>query len=285
MILVADSGSSKTDWILALPKSQHLAFQTAGINPYFLSEKDIFKIFQQVAEIQPYAAKVKEIYFFGAGCSSPDKHEIVSNGLSSFFKKAFISVDTDLTGCAYATCGHYKGFACILGTGSNIAFFDGNDVEISTHGMGYILGDEGSGTYFGKKLLTDYLYGKMPDDIKKPFAKEYKLSKETVIHNVYMQLNPNLYLASFAKFMGGHSAHPYIEQILYAGFDEYVKTHILSYTKHEEFVCHFVGSIAFHFKEVLVKVCRANGVQAGKILKQPIDELYKFILKRENANN
>ncbi|MDF3078696.1 MAG: N-acetylglucosamine kinase [Sphingobacteriaceae bacterium] len=283
MILVADSGSSKTDWILSLPGAKRLAFRTPGINPYFLSEKDIVKIFHQVAEIQPYADKVKEIYFFGAGCSSPDKHEVVSNGLSAFFKKAFVSVDNDMIGCAYATCGEYKGLTCILGTGSNIAFFDGKDIYQSNHGLGFILGDEGSGTYLGKKLLTDYLYGRMPDNLKKLFIKSHKVDKETVIQHVYMMPSANLYLASFARFLSEQRGNKYIDGLLYQSFDDFIKTCVLTYPKHQEFACHFVGSIAFHFKDILSQACKDNGVQVGKILKHPIDELFQFILKREKA--
>jgi glucosamine kinase len=168
MILVADSGSSKTDWLLSVPGQQTKAFKSAGLNPYFLTEKEITKILQdQVPDMIAFASDITEIYFFGAGCSSPDRHEIVSNAYQLFFLNAYISVDSDLLASAYATCGHEKGFCCVLGTGSNISFFDGEDIHDGQHGLGYVLGDEGSGTWFGKALITDYLYGNMPDDIQR----------------------------------------------------------------------------------------------------------------------
>src|SRR5258708_25233378 len=201
MILVADSGSSKTDWLLTLPNQEVQQFRTSGLNPYFLTEKEIVKIIQeQVPEMVAFAAEIKEIYFFGAGCSSPDRHEIVSNALSYLFTKPYISVDSDLLGCAYATCGHEKGLCCVLGTGSNISFFDGEDIHSGKHGLGYVLGDEGSGTWFGKALITDFLYGNMPTDIHALFDQSYTLNKEIVINHVYQQQEANSYLASFAKF-------------------------------------------------------------------------------------
>src|SRR5476649_2957949 len=191
MILVADSGSSKTDWLLSLPKQELKDFRTPGLNPYFLSEKEIVKVMQDKAtDLLAYSNKVTEIYFFGAGCSSPDRHEIVTNALSTLFPKAYISVDSDLLGSAYATCGHEKGLCCVLGTGSNISFFDGEEVHSGKHGLGYVLGDEGSGTWFGKALVTDFLYGNMPKEISKPFYEQYHLDKESVIKNVYQTPSP-----------------------------------------------------------------------------------------------
>src|ERR1700733_13059076 len=181
MILVADSGSSKTDWLLAISQQEAQQFRTAGLNPYFLSEKEIVKVLQdQGGELITRAAEITEIYFFGAGCSSPDRHEIVSNVLSVIFPKAFISVDSDVLGSAYATCGHEKGLCCVLGTGSNISYFDGENIFEGKHGLGYVLGDEGSGTWFGKRLITDFLYGIMPEGIYKKFEHEYHLDRETV---------------------------------------------------------------------------------------------------------
>src|ERR1700744_6386061 len=203
MILVADSGSSKTDWLLALPQQETKLFKTAGLNPYFLTEKEITKILQeQAGEMIAYANEVTEIYFFGAGCSSPDRHEIVSNAISQLFPKAFVSIDSDLLGSAYATCGHEKGLCCVLGTGSNISFFDGEEIHAGKHGLGFVLGDEGAGTWFGKTLITDFLYGNMPHNISVKFNEDYHLDREVVIKNVYQKPAANTYLASFSRFLG-----------------------------------------------------------------------------------
>lgn len=279
MLLVADSGSSKADWILTISENQSISFRTAGINPFFFSEKEIIKIFNETPEIQDYTDKVTEIYFFGAGCSSPDRREIISNALSKIFKNAFVSVDIDLVACIYATTGTSKGLCCILGTGSNISYFDGEKIQVSKHGLGYILGDEGSGTYFGRKLITGFLYGTMPQDLAEKFYSKYTIDKESIIKKVYQEPAPNFYLASFAPFMSENLEHPYVIDLLEKGFNEFIETNIKSYPDYKLHTCHFVGSIAFHFSSVLKRLCEEKGIKVGKILKHPIEELSLFISK------
>ena len=284
MILVADSGSSKTDWLLHIPQQEPVSFKTAGLNPYFLTEKEIVKILQdQLPDLIALAPEITEIYFFGAGCSSPDRHEIVSNALSTFFTRSYISVDSDLLASAYATCGHEKGFCCVLGTGSNISFFDGEDIHDGQHGLGYVLGDEGSGTWFGKILITDYLYGTMPHEVSLKFKEAYHLTKETVIKNVYQKARANSYLASFAKFIPGIRDTEYGQALLHKGLLEFVETNIKTHTQYTKFKCHFVGSIAYVFADELKAICEANGVHVGKIIRQPINDLLEFIVKRANS--
>jgi len=280
MILVADSGSSKTDWMGYHP-NEPIKFHTQGINPYFLNAQDIAKLFTRKKDLGFNPDDVKEIYFFGAGCSSPDKHEVISNGLSLFFTKAFISVEHDLLGSAYATCGNKEGLTCILGTGSNISYYDGDVVHTSKHGLGYVLGDEGSGTHFGKKLVTSYLYGKMPKELAVLFAQEYKIDKETVISNVYQSASPNTYLASLSKFMVKHTDHPFISKLIYDVFQEFVQTNIKDYSNYRNLDCHFVGSIAFYYQDILHEVCKVNGVKIGNIMQKPIEGIYDYILKKE----
>ena len=281
MILVADSGSSKTDWLLAIPQQEAQQFRTAGLNPYFLSEKEIVKILQdQATDIIAHTADITEIYFFGAGCSSPDRHEIVSNALSQLFPKAFISIDSDLLGSAYATCGHEKGLCCVLGTGSNISFFDGEDIHAGKHGLGFVLGDEGSGTWFGKALITDFLYGNMPEDISKKFNETYHLTREAVIQNVYQKPRANSYLASFSKFLSEIRDTDYAQNLLQSGLLEFIETNIKSYPQYNKYKCNFVGSISYVFADELHALCKTHGVRAGKIIKQPIHDLLQFILEK-----
>jgi len=279
MLLVADSGSSKADWILTLSENESISFRTAGINPFFLSEKKIVEIFEGCTEIQNYTDQVKEIYFFGAGCSSPDRRELISNALSKIFKNAFISVEIDLIACIYATTGLSKGICCIIGTGSNISYFDGTKVHDSKHGLGYILGDEGSGTYLGRKLITGFLYGTMPEALAKDFYTKYQIDKESIIKRIYQEPSPNFYLASFAPFLSENIAHPYIIELLESGFTEFIETNIKSYADYKIHTCHFVGSIAFHFSDILKRLCEEKGIKVGKILKHPIEELSLFISK------
>lgn len=283
MILVADSGSSKTDWLLTLPDQEARQFRTSGLNPYFLTEKEIVKIIQeQVPEMVAFAADIKEIYFFGAGCSSPDRHEIVSNALSYLFTKSYISVDSDLLGCAYATCGHEKGLCCVLGTGSNISFFDGEDIHEGKHGLGFVLGDEGGGTWFGKALIIDFLYGNMPQEISAKFNDEFHLDKEIVIKKVYQTPNANSYLASFSKFVSNIRTTEYAQNLLHKGLLEFIETNVKSYPEYHNYKCHFVGSIAYVFSNELKAVCKQNGIHVGKIIRQPIHDLMAFILSRND---
>ncbi len=281
MLLVADSGSSKTDWKLLLPNGDTQSFQTAGINPIFSNEKEIFRILSYLNQFAPFASKIKEIFFFGAGCNSPDRREFVSNALTSKFVNGFVSVETDLTGAAYATCGSSAGLNCIIGTESNISFFDGNNISEINSGLGYILGDDASGTYFGKKLITDFLYHKMPEKLAVVFQKTYQISKETVIKNIYQKPLANYYLASFALFMGALEDDPYIQNILTNSLTDYVLNNITNYQKYKQFKTHFVGSIAYNFKKTLLKVCEQYEVNVGHILEKPIDALFDFIKQRE----
>ena len=281
MLLVADGGSTKTDWILQLPDKSIEKHHSNGLNPFFLSEKDIIRNLNHYKPFQQIAENITEVHFFGASCSSPDRREIISNALSAKFKNAFISVESDLLGSALSTCKDKPGFCCILGTESNISFFDGNEIHPSKHGLGYLLGEEGSGTYFGKTLITDYLYQRAPQDIISLFNNTYQINKEIVIKNIYQKPMPNFYLASFAQFMGQNQEHPYIQKILKTGFQEFIKTHVCSYPNYKDFYCHFVGSIAFHFEENLKEVCSEYEINMGKIIEKPIDDLYEFIRIRE----
>jgi glucosamine kinase len=280
MILVADSGSSKTDWMAYSPE-KNLTFNTQGINPYFLNAQEIVKILTKNKELADIASEVKDVYFFGAGCLNPDKREIVSNGLSAFFKNAFISVDHDLMGSAYATCGDKKGLACILGTGSNIAYYDGNTVYTGNHGLGYILGDEGSGTFFGKKMVVAYLHKTMPTDLLEKFEETFHVTKEIVVENVYQKPFPNSYLASFSRFMIQHKHHPFIQQVLKDGFQEFIDTNVKTYKDYESLECNFVGSISYYYQEELRAVFAENNLEIGKTLQKPIEGIFDYILKRE----
>ncbi len=280
MILVADSGSSKTDWMAYSP-SQTLSFSTQGINPYFANAQDVVRILSKNKDISAIASQVKEVYFFGAGCLNPDKHEIISNGLSSFFKNAFISVDHDLLGSAYATCGDKKGLACILGTGSNIAYYDGQNVYNGKHGLGYILGDEGSGTYFGKKMLISFLHKSMPADLREIFKETFEINKDIAVENIYQKPFPNSYLATFSRFMVQHRQHPFIQKTLKDGFQEFIDTNVKDYKNYKTLECNFVGSISYYYQEELRAVFAENNLKIGKTLQKPIEGIFEYILKRE----
>lgn len=285
MILVADSGSSKTDWLLAQSNQEPVKYNTSGLNPYFLTDKEIMRVIQeQVPDMAALGTQIDEIYFFGAGCSSPDRREIVSNALSQLYPKAFISVDSDMLGSAYATCGHHKGLCCVLGTGSNITFFDGEETHDGKHGLGFVLGDEGAGTWFGKVLITDYLYGNMPSGIEAEFKKAFKPNKDAVIKSVYQKRAANSYLASFAKFLSTIRESAYGHNLIRRGLLEFIQTNIQSYPEYQQYTCHFVGSIAYFFSDELKAICAEHDINVGKIMQHPIYHLLQFILKRNQLH-
>jgi glucosamine kinase len=284
MLLIADSGTSKTDWILTAPGTESLVFKTPGLNPFFLSEKEMIKLLNQHAQdMFAFAEVVEELYFFGAGCSNPDRREVVSNALSQFFPRSFISVDSDLQGSVFATCGNNAGLCCILGTGSNIAFYDGENIQNSNHGLGYILGDEGSGSSIGKRLITDFLYGNMPSAIHAKFEKLYGLTKESVIRNMYLKSGANFFLASFAKFLTKIRESEYAQTVIRESLTEFIITHIKASPQHRDTVCHFVGSVAYVFERELRECCDQYGIMVGKVIHKPIYELEKYILNQQES--
>lgn len=284
MILVVDSGSYKSDWMFQSKEGELLTLRSSGINPFFTKEKEMVNSISQIKELKPYFSEIREVYFFGSGCTSPDRREIVSNALSHFFSNAFISIDNDVIGSAYATCGKKEGFIATLGTGSSISFFDGKSVLLGKQGLGFVLGDVGSGAWYGKKLVTSFLYGSMPEDLAADFELEYALTKDIVIENVYRKNNPNVYLASFAPFLSKHKNHSYVLMLLQKGFESFMESNVCLYPDYKEHVCHFVGSIAYHFSDALQEVSEKYEVQVGKIIKQPIQNLYEYIIEREKQS-
>lgn len=281
MILVADSDSSKTYWILQLPGSEFIEFETKGINPFYISEKEIVKVLNSSGEVLKEALNVSEVHFFGAGCSNPDRREIVSNALSAVFKNAFINVENKVIGCVYATCGSRKGITGILSTGSQAAYFDGETVHYSKQGLGFILGDEGSATYFGKMLIAAYLYDQMPPALHRSFKALYHVDKETVMNNVYQKTTSNVYLASFTDFMVENKNSSFIQDLLMEGFRAFLNESIIRFPHYKEVVCHFVGPIAFDFRETLTSACAEFQINVGTILRHPIKEIYDFVLRQE----
>ncbi len=283
MILVADSGSTKCDWLL-LNGGESIPTKTMGFNPFFHSIELIKSELALNDLLTANREKVSSVFFYGAGCSSAERKQIIINALSFYFPNAEeLVVDHDLTGAALATCGREPGIACILGTGSNSCLFDGRMVHEEVPALGHMLGDEGSGSFFGKILLSEFLYKKLPQDLHEAFEAEFKLLKEDIFFHVYNQPNPNVYLASFMKFVSRHKQHPHFKKMMFAGLKKFADIHILCYEKYAELPVHFVGSIAFHFEEILSEVAKVSGFTLGKIIKKPIDSLSEFhLLKHEN---
>ena len=196
--------------------------------------------------------------------------------MQSIFVNAKISIEEDMLAAVYASTGKEPALVCILGTGSNSCYFDGNKTQMLTPSLGYILMDEASGNYFGKKLIIDYYYHKMPKRIAEKFEKEFNLDADFIKQNLYREPNPNMYLANFAKFMFEFKEDKYIKRIIKKGFQEFFKYRVLSYNKSPETAIYFIGSIAFYFRDILEKIAHKNQLKITDVIQRPIDNLLEF---------
>jgi hypothetical protein len=283
MLLVADSGSTKCDWILVKSNGERLETNTMGFNPFFHNEELIASEISKNEILMSHADKILNIYFFGAGASSKQRNTIVENGLKKVFKNTVeLRVDHDLIGAAIATAEDDPGIACILGTGSNSCYYDGTTVHEVVPALGYILGDEGSGAYFGKILLSKYLYKKLPIELATALENEYGVTKESIFEAVYNKPNPNVYLASFMRFARDHNDHPFFKEMIYKGISGFINIHVWCYENFREVPVHFVGSIAYYFKDTLEEVAKNYRFTIGKIVKKPVTPLADYYCKKLN---
>ncbi|MEZ4804574.1 MAG: hypothetical protein R2852_03600 [Bacteroidia bacterium] len=253
MILVADSGSTKCDWMfLGITKvPRHM--ESMGLNPFFHKKEFISKEVKKTFKDHTLT-KFTHVYFYGTGCSTESNKELMKDALSEVFTEAEIVVSHDLDAAALATCNNKEGIACILGTGSNACYWGGKSIlpQIPSFGLGYILGDEGSGMHMGKLLLKAYFYNDMPINIRL-FFESNNHNKEQVLENVYGKANTNVYLASYSKFLADNINFKYIESIVLTSFRDFFNTHIVKYSKHKSVPVNFVGSIAYIFKSSCIK--------------------------------
>jgi len=218
----------------------------------------------------------KEIHFYGTGCSNAANIKLVKDSLKKVFPKAKVFVDHDLAGAAKALCGKEKGIACILGTGSNSCYYNGKKIIKNSPGLGYILGDEGSGTYLGKKVIQYYLYNTFDPDLMDRFNAKYNTNTIEILESVYKKPLPNKYLANFATFLVENRGHYMVENIIEDGFNDFFFNHIYKYRESWTLPIHFVGSIAYGFKDVLKEICDSYELKLGKVIKNPIDGLVKY---------
>jgi len=273
--LIADSGSTKTEWCLLEGKKKKQIF-TQGLSPYFLSSEQIQNILEY--ELRPALKKIEpdEIFFYGTGCSNPANVKLVKHAIQKIFTKTKISVDHDLMGAAKALCGNEKGIACILGTGSNSCYYNGNKIIKNSPGLGFILGDEGSGAYLGRKVVQYYLYNTFDPDLMDRFNAKFGTNAIEILDAVYKKPLPNRYLASFAIFLAENRGHYMIENIIEDGFNDFFFNHVYKYRESWIHPIHFIGSIAYGFKDVLKTMCDAYELQLGTVMKNPIEGLIKF---------
>lgn len=273
--LIADSGSTKCEWCLLEGEHKKTVF-TPGMSPYFLSSEQMLGLLQ--TELMPHLHNktVEAVYFYGTGLANITHAKAMRKLLQQLFPHASIQVEHDLLAAARATCGVQKGVACILGTGSNSCYFNGKKIVKNNPGLGFILGDEGSGAYLGKKVLQYYLYNTFDKDLRARFDAKFVTTPKEILENVYMKPLPNRYLASFALFLSENRGHYMIENILEDGLNDFFFTHLCKYNESWTMPIHFVGGIAYGFRDVLQLLCANYEFELGKIFRNPMEGLVQY---------
>jgi glucosamine kinase len=281
MILIADSGSTKSDWRLIDEKQKIHQFSTQGINPYFQDAEQITQIVRTGLIPAISNHKLNNIYFYGAGCRAEDKKQIVKKALANVFPESIIDIETDMLGAARSLCGHQSGIVAILGTGMNTCFYDGGSITANRTSLGYILGDEGSGAYLGKQLIADLLNEDLPEDLAKRFNERFKLSKDEIIDTVYRKPMPNRFLASFSKFIYQNLKEQYCIDLVKHSFEEFFDKYICKYPEYKKAKLSCTGSVAYYYSNILRSVAESRGVNIDKIVETPIAGLTLYHLGEE----
>jgi N-acetylglucosamine kinase-like BadF-type ATPase len=273
--LIADSGSTKTEWCL-LDKKKKTIINSPGMSPYFIDGVQMESIIK--AHVLPFVkdAVVTDIYYYGTGCTNPENAKMVRKALKKCFDAATITISNDVVGAAKALCGNEKGIACILGTGSSSCYYNGKRIVKSSPGLGYILGDEGSGAYLGKKVIQYFLYNTFDEDLRARFDAKFVTNTNEILDAVYKQPLANRYLASFALFLAENRGHYMVENIIEDGFNDFFYSHIIKFRESWKLPVHFTGGIAFGFKDVLVEMCNSYQLQLGNVLRNPMEGLIKY---------
>ena len=274
MILIADSGSTSTNWVLVEHGKSIQSLFTPGINPFYQTPEEIAgEIATLTLNVKP--SSVKAIYFYGAGCVA-DKIEMVKHAIAQSFTQSQIYVESDLVAAARGLLQHDAGIACILGTGSNSCFYDGKHIVSNVSPLGFILGDEGSGAVLGKKFIADCLKNQLPEELKNKFLTTFGLTANDIINHVYRKPFPNRYLAQFTPFLAENMAEPAIYNLIFDSFTDFFVRNVMQYPNFEEYPVSFVGSIAYYFKDILEVVAFELGITLGEIKQSPLEGLVAF---------
>lgn len=274
--LIADSGATKAEWCLIKNGKEKTIF-TQGISPYFLNTEQITELLLKELKPRLRNIRVDEVYYYGTGCANPINARSVKKAIQQVFTGAKkVEVTHDLVAAARALCGKSKGIACILGTGSNSCYYDGKKIVKNSPGLGFILGDEGSGAYLGKKVIQYYLYGTFDDELITRFDATYTTNASEILENVYKKPLPNRYLAGFTRFLADNRGHYMIENIIEDGLNDFFFTHLCKYREVWKLPVNFAGGVAFGFKDVLQQLCNTYEFELGKILKNPMEGLIEY---------
>lgn len=279
MQLIADSGSTKTAWCLSEAEGTFGRLEdTIGLNPHYIDSQGMIDDLQAslIPQLNCPVRAISHVYFYGAGCSTPPDIEIVRHALTECFPGAEIAVQHDLLGAARALCQREAGLVCILGTGSNSCYYDGQEIVDNITALGFELGDEGSGASLGRILIRSYFYRDMPEDLRQAFFDTYQLTKEKLFQNIYHRPLPNRFVAGFTKFAADHRQHPHIKKLIVQNFEEFIDRQLVKYKRCQELPIHFIGSIGIIFEEELRNALNNVGLRTGNLLKDPINGLINF---------
>ena len=272
MILIADSGSTKTDWILLEDGSSRM-FKTPGINPYFLNKEEIVAVVKEDSGLAGFADQIKELYFYGAGCTEALHIQQVEEAMQLVFTQSRVEVKTDMVGAARAVLGTREGIAAILGTGTNSCTYNGQDLVYSVPSLGFVLGDEGSGAYIGRYFIKSLLFDKLSPDIRKDFESQFGLSQADIITATLSKPMPNRFLASFCEFIVKYLDDPEVREVVKKSFRDFMNEFIIPYDGYKSKPLGFVGSIAHYFQDPLKEVVSEFGIKEVIILQSPIEAL------------
>ena len=277
MILIADSGSTKTDWcVVEKGKLIHQIF-TKGTNPFFQSEEEISNEIATALLPQLTDNAFDSVYFYGAGCGFPDKIAMVHRAITGHLKvSGEVEVSTDMLAAARGLCGHQAGIACIMGTGSNSCYYDGKTIVDNVSPLGFILGDEGSGACLGKLLVGDILKNQMTPELKDKFLAQFNLTAPEIIDRVYRKPFPNRFLASLSPFLAQNLNEPCVHSLVLNSFKAFLKRNVMQYKDYRHNKVHFIGSVAYHYKEILAEAAKDMGIQLGTIIKSPMEGLIEY---------
>ncbi len=274
MVLIVDSGSTKTTWSLIHEHQQIGTCVTTGINPFFLGTEEILHLLDTAYTLPK--KEISSIYFYGAGCALPEKKQVLLDAFSSYFDAANIEIHSDLLGAARSLCQRMPGIACILGTGSNSCLYDGKIIVQNVPPLGFILGDEGSGAILGKKLVSGIFKNQFSEAICKDFFINYDITLGEILDNTYRQPFPNRFLAQYAKFVSEYITYPEMNTLVEDSFQEFFQKNVMQYAGVLDLPVHFTGSIAFFFKNQLEKVARSFGLTVGNIVREPMQGLLEY---------
>lgn len=281
MIVVVFSGSRYADWRIADKNRVLHGFRTSGINSYIQDDRYILQLLNKSTHLINNAEKIRKIYFFGAGASSPERQEKIEHVFMQFFKNAKVKASHDVLASAISTFGDEKGIIGIIGSGSNAAYYNGKKLLPNNYGLGYILADEGSTNWLGRQLLKDFLTDTMPTGIQEKLLHRYNLDRRLILDRIYYNPNPNLFLTSFADFIYEHREEPYVAQHIKKGLEIYIKTYLIplseTYPDHQ---FNFTGSVASNYADTLRELGNEYGLSIGEIIKEPVQNLVKYYINK-----